>query len=88
MTHQDALNSKAVERYHLKEMDVLERDEFEEHWFDGGCSICSDALIEYAMLQDNIAAVCAEDKEEELRKKAPKEWVWWKPRSWPIWLSF
>lgn len=40
MKHEDALESKATERYLLEEMGTDERDAFEEHYFD--CSECAD----------------------------------------------
>ena len=40
MTHQQALNGLASERYFLDEMTEVERFEFEEHYFD--CAECAD----------------------------------------------
>ena len=39
MTHQQALDTMAAERYLLDEMTVLEKHAFEEHFFD--CSDCA-----------------------------------------------
>ena len=40
MTHQQAVDKQAVERYLLDEMPEIERFAFEEHLFD--CDICAD----------------------------------------------
>src|SRR5258708_12600970 len=39
MNHAESVESMAVERYLLKEMQLAERDAFEEHFFD--CSECA-----------------------------------------------
>ena len=50
MTHQDALDTLASERYLLNEMSDNDRNAFEEHFFD--CQVCADDLrVGAAMLQ-------------------------------------
>src|SRR5204863_8188177 len=50
MTHQDAVDTLASERYLLDEMSEQDRQTFEEHYF--GCEICADDLrVAAAMLQ-------------------------------------
>jgi len=59
MHHQQALDSKASERYLLGEMDEPERFAFEEHYFV--CQVCADDVRSGAALVRGIKAVCAED---------------------------
>jgi hypothetical protein len=42
MTHQEAIDAQAAERYLLGELPDAARDEFEEHYFD--CPICADDI--------------------------------------------
>jgi hypothetical protein len=50
VTHQEALDTLASERYLLNEMSEKDRDAFEEHFFD--CHVCADDLrVGAAMLQ-------------------------------------
>ena len=50
MTHQEALDTLASERYLLNEMSDHDRNAFEEHFFD--CEVCADDLrVGAAMLQ-------------------------------------
>jgi len=48
MTHQFAIESKAVERYFLREMECPERGEFEEHYF--ACSECAEDVRAASLL--------------------------------------
>lgn len=54
MTHQQALDSKAAERYLLDEMPELERFQFEEHYFT--CEPCADDLRTGALMRDGVRA--------------------------------
>jgi hypothetical protein len=51
MDHQEAMRSKAVEKYLLNEMAVPERDAFEEHFF--GCQECASDLQTTAAFLDH-----------------------------------
>jgi hypothetical protein len=59
MQHQQALATKASERYLLGEMSEPERFAFEAHYFD--CPSCADDVRAGAALAHGIKAVCAED---------------------------
>ncbi len=59
MQHQQALATKASERYLLGEMSELERFAFEAHYFD--CPSCADDVRTGDALARGIKAVCAED---------------------------
>jgi hypothetical protein len=59
MQHQQALATKASERYLLGEMSEPERFDFEAHYFD--CSACADDVHTGAALARGLKAVCAED---------------------------
>jgi hypothetical protein len=54
MTHQQAVERHAVERYLLDEMPELERFAFEEHYF--GCAICADDLRVGAVMEEGVKA--------------------------------
>ncbi len=59
MQHQEALATKAPERYLLGEMSEPERFDFEAHYFD--CPACADDVRAGAALARGLKAVCAED---------------------------
>ena len=59
MEHQNAMASKASERYLLGEMSEPERFDFEAHYFD--CALCAEDVRTGAALARGIKAVCAED---------------------------
>jgi Putative zinc-finger len=59
MQHQQALATKASERYLLGEMSEPERFDFEAHYFD--CPACADDVRTGSALARGVRAVCAED---------------------------
>src|SRR5450759_2792195 len=59
MQHQQALGTKASERYLLGEMSEPERFDFEAHYFD--CPACADDVRAGVALACGVKAVCAED---------------------------
>jgi hypothetical protein len=59
MQHQQALATKASERYLLGEMSEPERFDFEAHYFD--CPTCADDVRTGDALARGVQAVCAED---------------------------
>jgi hypothetical protein len=59
MQHEQALATKASERYLLGEMSEPERFEFEAHYFE--CPACADDVRTGAALARGIKSVCAED---------------------------
>jgi hypothetical protein len=58
MTHQEAVESQAAERYLLGEMPELERFQFEEHYFD--CFECADSVKAGAHLAAGVRSAFAE----------------------------
>ena len=54
MTHQQAVDKQAVERYLLDEMPEIERFAFEEHLFD--CDICADDVRTGALMREGVEA--------------------------------
>ena len=55
MTHQNAVETLAAERYLLDEMSELERYTFEEHFFD--CDDCAEEMRLGSRLRSNAAAL-------------------------------
>lgn len=58
MTHDQAINTHAAERYLLDEMPELERHEFEEHYFD--CVVCAADLRAAAAMADAAGTIEAQ----------------------------
>ena len=54
MTHAQAIETHAVERYLLDEMPEADRDAFEAHYFD--CEVCADDLRIAALMRDGTRA--------------------------------
>ena len=54
MTHQEAIDTLAAERYLLDEMPADERSAFEEHFFD--CEVCADDMRSAAALLQGTKA--------------------------------
>jgi Putative zinc-finger len=54
MTHDEAINDEATERYVLEEMTDEERDAFEEHYFD--CAVCTEDVKAAISIRDGLAA--------------------------------
>jgi hypothetical protein len=68
MTHQQAVDKHAAERYLLDEMPELERFAFEEHYF--ACEICADDLRAGALMQEGVkGGMLPEEKAERSRQK-------------------
>lgn len=82
MQHEQALATKASERYLLGEMSEPERFEFEAHYFD--CPACADDVRTGAALARGVKAVCAEDAALRPRIGVVREVA---PRGWLSWLS-
>jgi Putative zinc-finger len=82
MQHQQALETKASERYLLGEMSEPERFDFEAHYFD--CTECADDVRTGVALARGIKAVCAEDAalrpHPAVVREVPR-------RGWFAWLS-
>jgi hypothetical protein len=82
MQHQQALATKASERYLLGEMSEPERFDFEAHYFD--CPECADDVRTGEALARGVKAVCEEDAALRPQPAAVRE----KPRrGWFSWLS-
>jgi hypothetical protein len=57
MQHDEAIQTRAAERYVLGELTAVERDAFEEHFFD--CMVCSDDVVTATALADNARGALA-----------------------------
>ena len=80
MHHQQALATKASERYLLGEMSELERFEFEDHYFD--CQSCAADVRAGEALARGIKTVCDEDAvlrpHTSVVREAPRPgWLSW-----------
>jgi hypothetical protein len=80
MQHQQALATKASERYLLGEMSEPERFDFEAHYFD--CPSCADDVRTGVALARGIKAVCAEDAAMRphtavVRNESRRGWLSW-----------
>jgi len=82
MQHQQALATKASERYLLGEMSEPERFDFEAHYFD--CPDCAADVCAGAALAHGIQAVCAEDAALRPHTRLVPDA---RPRGWFSWLS-
>ena len=86
MTHQQALDTLASERYLLGEMTELERHSFEDHYFS--CEECADDVRMGAIMEEGAKTVFADQSQS--RFGAPNRTAsvsvlqparWWSPRS-------
>jgi hypothetical protein len=57
MTHQDAVDSQAAEKYFSAELTPEEREQFEEHYFD--CALCAEEVRAAEAFAANARAVFA-----------------------------
>src|SRR5215831_19780113 len=68
MDHESAIQTNAVERYLLGEMNVEERDSFETHYFD--CAACAEAI--------RLGSAMSRDFKVVLRQGLPsRSWLGW-----------
>ena len=81
MDHDEALRLQAAVKYVLGELPEVERDSFEEHYFD--CGECALDVRAAAAFADNARNVlCHEAREAALHAAAPgsRRWLaWFKP---------
>src|SRR3954469_17960246 len=68
MSHDEAINDGATERYVLDEMPDEERDAFEEHYFE--CAVCAEDVRTAIALKDGLAA---EQRRESVPAVVPFE---------------
>jgi hypothetical protein len=87
MTHEQAVEDKAVERFILREMTEAEEDEFIEHYF--GCEECAEQVQAGAVFAENTKAVALEGAGTELlgihaqsSPESNRPWHWF---LWPRW---
>ncbi len=73
MEHQEAIETKAAERYLLGELSGAERDGFEEHFFD--CQACAENVRAGAIFQANARAVLSEQVHRQPVKVGVFEWL-------------
>ena len=82
MLHQEALATKASERYLLGEMSEPERFDFEDHYF--ACTACADDVRAGAALARAIHDVCEDDAARRPQTAVVREVP---RRKWFAWLS-
>jgi hypothetical protein len=70
MNHADAVTMGAVERYQLGELNEMEIEEFEAHFFD--CAHCADELRAAAIFEENAKAVFLEESRSSAGAGVPK----------------
>jgi hypothetical protein len=80
MRHEQAVATKASERYVLDEMSEPERFDFEAHYFD--CPECADEVLAGNALARSIKAVCAAEGALRTRPRVSREaprrgWFFW-----------
>jgi hypothetical protein len=90
MTHTEALESSAAERYTLSEMPPEEREAFEEHYF--GCAECATDVAAAGLMRDGVRAGLLEAP--KIRQFVPRDTgsvpslaraglAWWKSAALP-----
>ena len=79
MTHQEAVETLATERYLLEDMSGVDRDAFEEHFFS--CHLCADDLrVAAAMMKGakaGFAGTTATSRVVPLISQAPRKRILW-----------
>lgn len=79
MDHAEVVRRQMTERYLLNELDSLDRDEFEEHFFD--CPACAADVHAGALFVDQSKIVLAEkamaEQHEPARSHARANWLSW-----------
>ena len=68
MTHEQATNGQAAERYLLGELSREERDQFEEHYFS--CPECGKDVLEGMVFLDNAKVALAQEPQQQPFRKA------------------
>ena len=78
MTHQQALDSMAAERYLLEEMTEVEKHAFEEHFFD--CADCADEVRRGEQIRQEVRGARPQPRKNAgLSLVAAKRPVWRRP---------
>ncbi len=72
MEHATAVDTDAVGRYLLGEMDPAERDDFEEHYF--ACAECGEEMHLATVFRANARRVLAVMPSESARRVSPRRW--------------
>ena len=68
MEHEVAIQSRAAERYALREMSAVEREEFEAHFFE--CIVCGEEVKTADLFVENARAELAHAR--PIRKRSPE----------------
>jgi xanthosine utilization system XapX-like protein len=84
MNHADAVSRGAIERYQLGELNEMEIEEFEAHFFD--CAHCADELRAAAIFEENAKAVFLEESRRTAGAALPRTKYEQARPSW--WASF
>jgi len=68
MDHNDAIQLQAAVKYVLGELSQVQRDEYEEHYFD--CAECAVDIKALATFADTAREVLRQEKANQLAKEA------------------
>jgi anti-sigma factor RsiW len=78
MTHQQALDTMAAERYLLDEMPEVEKHQFEEHFFD--CDDCAEEVRRGELIRQEVRRAKSQPRRNAgLSLVAPRRPVWRRP---------
>src|SRR6266404_7198986 len=82
MDHEIAVQTGAVERYVLGEMETEERELFEEHFFE--CELCSMDVRAGVVFAANTRALARDEagKRQAEKQAAPSGWRGWLQPAW------
>lgn len=72
MSHDEAINDGATERYVLEEMTDEERDAFEEHYFE--CAVCAEDVRAAIAVREGLAAVQHHEPVPAVVPFEPRRW--------------
>lgn len=78
MDHNEALQLQAAEKYVLGELSLVQREEYEEHYFD--CAECAIDIKALATFADTTREVLRQEREKQLAKDlvpARRGWLRW-----------
>ncbi len=72
MDHNEAIQLQAAVKYVLGELSQVQREEYEEHYFD--CAECAVDIKALATFADNAREVLRQEKAEQMAKKLVPAW--------------
>src|SRR5713101_6808302 len=81
MDHNEAIQLQAAVKYVLGELSQVQREEYEEHYFD--CAICATDIKALATFADNAREILRQEKVSQFASDpipAPAKWfAWFRP---------